>query len=74
MDEFASEGAYITVASAAAAAERSRDWHYAAGLWEQAETLARHALNRDWSGVRMQFCLRQWRYASAAQQMSRVQA
>ncbi|WP_369913789.1 ANR family transcriptional regulator [Enterobacter roggenkampii] len=57
------------MASAAAAAERSCEWQYAAGLWEQAETLARQALNREWSAVRMQFCRRRWRYASATQLM-----
>nr|WP_256484311.1 ANR family transcriptional regulator [Citrobacter meridianamericanus] len=60
------------MASAAVAAERSLDWQHAAQLWEQAEVLARHALNRGWSETRMQFCLRQWRYTDAAQKMNGV--
>ncbi|EBW2650711.1 ANR family transcriptional regulator [Salmonella enterica subsp. enterica serovar Newport] len=69
MNEFMARGDYTHMASAAAIAERSRDWQYAARLWAQAETLARHSLNRDWSGTRMQFCMRQLRYSDPAQQI-----
>ncbi|MFS6817609.1 ANR family transcriptional regulator [Citrobacter meridianamericanus] len=74
MDEFTAKGDYTNMASAAAAAERSRDWQHAAWLWEQAEARARHSLNRDWSVIRMKFCMRQWRYTDAVQKMNGVRA
>lgn len=72
MDEFTAKGDYISMASAAVVAERSQNWQHAAWLCEQAGAQARHALNRDWSETRMQFCLRQWRYTDAAQKMNGV--
>ncbi|MCO5784604.1 ANR family transcriptional regulator [Citrobacter meridianamericanus] len=72
MGELTAGSYYINMASAAAVAERGHEWQRAARLWEQAEAVARHALNRDWSSTRMQFCLRQWRYTDAAQKMSGV--
>lgn len=69
MDKFPTEEYYMSMAAAAAAAERCGDWQYAAHLWSQAEVLARSSLNRDWSETRMQFCMRQWRYRGTVQQM-----
>ncbi|EBW2650666.1 ANR family transcriptional regulator [Salmonella enterica subsp. enterica serovar Newport] len=68
MDKFPTEEDYMSIAAVAAAAERCGDWLYAARLWSQAEVMARSSLNRDWSGTRMQFCMRQWRYGGAVEQ------
>lgn len=69
MDEFTTKEYYINIASTAVVAEQNRNWQYAAQLWAQAETLARQSLNRDWSAMRMEFCMRQLRYSEVRPQM-----
>jgi hypothetical protein len=47
---------YIEYAESAASLEKSRLFKDAAGDWQHAAAVARHAVNREWATTRAEYC------------------
>ena len=49
--------AFMSYASGAVIAEQHGDFQKAAESWSKALAFSRHLLNREWAGVRLEFCV-----------------